>query len=987
MPVFRDEDMPRRRVGRMAATRCRHNPGMVDDPRAAAAAHTTRHLERLAPAGIDDDARGRLARIVAASDFVAATFAQQPALLAAFLADADAPAPVLPALHADAQGDWPRLLRRHRQACSARIAWRDMLGLDDVDATLAAATALAGDCMRAAFDAVEAVFAARHGRCRDANGRALSLVVFGLGKLGGGELNFSSDVDLVYAMPDGAADSDGDRPLAAEAWFARFAQQFTKLLDEVTGDGFCLRVDLRLRPFGNAGRIALPFAAMEQYFQREGRDWERYAWQKARPVAGDIAAGDAFLDALRPFVYRRYLDFGALDGLRTMKAAIAAEVARRELAEDVKRGPGGIREIEFLAQALQLIRGGREPALRVRGLRPALAALRDAGQVSAEAAGALRDAYRFLRRLENRLQMFGDAQVHAPPADAVSRLRIAQGMGFDDWAALQVALDAHRARVSHEFAQLLGGRERAPSASGDLAAYWRALPYAGDAGALAAAGFTDTDAVDAALRDLARAPGVRELSDRGRARLDRVLPVLLQAIAPAAQPLPALRRAITLLHNLMRRASYLALLDEQPAALQRLVGLTTRSAFLAERIARHPLLLDELLDARVEGALPDRAALADACAEAGARDDPEAALLALNELRQAQSFRIALAVLDGRIDAGDGTRRLAWLADGVLAAVLALARRQLRDAHGEPPGAAFAVLGYGSLGGEELGIGSDLDLVFLYDAIAPDAPTDGARPVEASRWAARLAQKVVALLGTETAGGRLYETDTRLRPDGASGLLVSTIASYADYQRARAWTWEHQALVRARCVAGDAVLCAAFDAVRTEVLGRPRDVAALRADVAGMRARMRGELDRSRDGLFDLKQGEGGLVDLEFLLQHAVLAHAADTPALLAARDTAALLSTLGDAALLPAADADALRAAHATFAARGLACTLDRRPRLLPPDDAVDAARAAVRAAFAAAGLADGDPARAGARPSPSQDVPARTAMLPATTPPGDPA
>src|SRR5690606_7954835 len=695
----------------------------------------------------DEPTAADLARVTRASDFVADVLRRQPGLAGQLATSSERPLPA-PALTADNRSDWAALLRRHRQGESARLAWRDILGLDDVDATLAGTTALAEDCLRIALAALETAFAELHGVVRGPDGRPQRMVVFALGKLGGGELNFSSDVDLVYGYEE-EGDSDGPRPLPAEQYYSRLGQQLAKLLDEVTADGFCHRVDLRLRPYGGAGRIAWSFAAMEQYFQREGRDWERYAWQKARPVAGDLDAGERFLRTLRPFIYRRYLDYGALDGLREMKAAIAAEVARKDLQDDIKRGPGGIREIEFLVQALQLIRGGREPALRERRLLPALQALVAAGHVDPGAGAALAAAYRFLRRLENRLQMLRDAQVHALPSDPEDRARIADGLGFDGWPALFEALQAHRQRVAAEFDALLAPRRRqaAPNA---LVVYWRALPDAGDAETLAGAGFEDPVAADAALRDFARAPALRALSDGARARLDRVLPALLGGAAASRQPDAALRRLLPLLHNILRRASYLALLDEQPAALERLVSVLARSAFLAERLAAHPLLLDELLDVRVAGALPDREALRTACAQALAHEDIEAALLALNEARQALSFRIALATLDRRQDARDSVRQLAWLADAVVAVVLQLAQRDMRRAHGALPGAKFAVLGYGSLGGEELGFGSDLDLVFLYEAPA-DAQSDGARPLEPARWTARLAQKVVALLGTVTA--------------------------------------------------------------------------------------------------------------------------------------------------------------------------------------------------------------------------------------------
>ncbi|MBB5015424.1 bifunctional [glutamate--ammonia ligase]-adenylyl-L-tyrosine phosphorylase/[glutamate--ammonia-ligase] adenylyltransferase [Rehaibacterium terrae] len=911
-------------------------------------------LERLAEAdpglaaAIADPARRPgIERLLLASDFAFDALQRMPDWLDGIEADI---AP--PRLAAEDEPQWPARLRRYRRRQSLRLVWRDVNGLDDVEATLAGSSRLAEACLDTALTALETQFVQRHGWVRDAAGTAQRLVVFGLGKLGGGELNFSSDIDLVFAYPEGGQ-SDGARPLDAETWFARFGQRLIQLLDEVTAEGFCHRVDMRLRPFGASGRLALSFSAMEQYFQREGRDWERYAWIKARPVAGDRAAGEALLDTLRPFVYRRYLDYTALDGLREMKALIAAEVARRELAEHVKLGPGGIREIEFLAQALQLIRGGREPELRQRNLLRALAALVQAGHLDDATGERLAVAYRFLRRLENRLQMLADQQVHTLPDDPLTRARLSVTLGFADWEALYAELAAHRTAVSEEFDRLLAPRRRAAQTSA-LATYWRALPDGGEPGVLGESGFGDVAGIDAVLRDFARSPALRALSARGRARLDHVLPALLAAAAQSHAPDAAVPRLLGLLHAIARRTSYLALLEEQPAALQRLVDVTARSALLAERLEQHPLLLDELLDVRAAGPVPDRASLTEELARALARadaEDAESVLLALNEFRQGASFRIALATLSGRQPARDAVRQLAWLAELIVGAALAQVERELAAQHGRVPDAGIAVLGYGSFGGEELNFGSDLDLVFLYDA-APDALSDGARPLEAARWYAKLAQKLVSFLGTVSPAGRLYEVDVRLRPDGAKGLLVSTVASFAAYQRERAWTWERQALVRARAVAGGERVVAAFEQVRTQSLCAQRDPQALREDVVAMRRRMRAELDRSDAARFDLKQGEGGLVDLEFLLQAGVLEHAVAHPALAVPRATPALIEALRDAGVLTRDRAEALHAARDVLLARALGCTLDRRPRLVGEDAELAQARAAIRAACLAHGL-----------------------------------
>ncbi|MFN9965599.1 MAG: glutamine-synthetase adenylyltransferase, partial [Lysobacteraceae bacterium] len=435
----------------------------------------------------------------------------------------------------------------------------------------------------------------------------------------------------VYAYARGGA-SDGPRVLDAEPYFVRVGQRLAQLLGDVTADGFSHRVDLRLRPFGDSGRLALSFDAMEAYFQRDGRDWERYAWLKARPVAGDLAAGDRMVEALRPFVYRRYLDFTALDALREMKAMIEAEVARRDMADDLKRGPGGIREVEFLVQALQLIRGGREPALRRRGLLPALSALAAAGHLPEATAQRLAEAYRFLRRVENRVQMLSDAQTYALPDDPLDRLRIARGLAYADAAGLEAALQAHRDVVSAEFAAVLGGPRRGgpEPAVEPLAAYWAALPDAGEPAVLAAAGFADAGTADEALRRLADSALRRGLSPRAAAWFDRIVPLLLAQAAASTAPDASLMRGIALLTAIGRRSSYFALLAEQPAALERLAQVCAGSALLAERLTEHPLLLDELLDVRAAGPLPDaQAGVRDRAGGRGASDGAAAARRAL----------------------------------------------------------------------------------------------------------------------------------------------------------------------------------------------------------------------------------------------------------------------------------------------------------------------------------------------------------------------
>jgi glutamate-ammonia-ligase adenylyltransferase len=916
-------------------------------------------------AGVDD----HLQRVLLASDFAYASFLRDPALLGPDLLrlmsdprHADARAGVFGAAVTDAE--LMAELRQFRQREALRLIWRDVNDLDTVETTLTGASVLADTCIEAALLGAERKVAARHGVIRAENGSPQRMVVFGLGKLGGGELNFSSDIDLVFAFADSGT-SDGERPLDADAYYARVGQAFVAFLAERNADGYVYRVDLRLRPFGNSGRSVLSFSAMEQYYQREGRDWERYAWIKARAVGGDRAAGARLLDTLRPFVFRRYLDYTAFAGLREMKALIDAEVARKDLADDLKLGPGGIREIEFVVQLVQLIRGGREPALRARGLLPALAACEQLGFIPSVRATKLRAAYRFLRRLENRVQMFADQQAHALPEEENVRLRTALALGYADWNALTIELASHRSAVSEEFSALMATDARAqmPRDESLWATLWRNIVRSGvDRAVLGEAGFVPPDAVAGELESLIGSSALRNMSARSRERLDRVLPALFAAAAASPQPVQCLARMLRLVQTVARRSVYLALLDEQPAALKRLSDVFSASAFLAERVIAHPLLLDDLFDDRVDSEPPDRDAVAAELVRRLATldgADPEAEIELIQEERQSALFRIGFAFLGGRIDAVSAARSLAGVAEVVLGAVLRMAERDLAANHGRMDGrsaetSGFAVIAYGSFGGSELGFGSDLDLVFVYDSELAQRESDGARPLDGARYYTRLAQRVVHLLDVQTRAGKLYEVDVRLRPDGGKGLLVLGIDAYAAYLRERAWTWELQALVRARAVGGDAALGGRFARVRTALLSMPRDAAVVRAEVGAMRSRWRAERDRSDAMQFDLKQGAGGLVDIEFILQCIVLSHAAEHAPLLAGGSTPELIAASERVGALGSEDAAALAAAHAVLLARAIRCTLDGRSRLTSRDAEIEMHVANVRAIAAKQGLAD---------------------------------
>ncbi|MGH8162832.1 MAG: bifunctional [glutamate--ammonia ligase]-adenylyl-L-tyrosine phosphorylase/[glutamate--ammonia-ligase] adenylyltransferase, partial [Rhodanobacteraceae bacterium] len=796
---------------------------------------------RAAGVHLHDDAgvAQRLRRLLLASDFAFDALRRDPALLSpqglARLRDPAAASVRAELLHTG-EDDVAARLRRFRRAESVRLVFRDVNGLDDLADTLAGTTALYETLIAFALQHAEAALRARFGTPRNADGAPQSLVVMALGKLGGGELNFSSDVDLILAYPE-AGDTDGARPLDNAGFFARVTREFVRLLSETSREGIAARVDLRLRPFGEAGPVAASFAAMEQYYQREGRDWERYAWIKARPVAGDLAAGKKLLELLKPFVYRRYFDYTAHAGLREMKTLIDAEVARRDLADHLKLGPGGIREIEFIVQLQQLIRAGRDPALRAQGLLPALQACGARGYLPAARVKALRGAYLFLRRLENRVQMLADQQTHVLPDDPLIRARLAATLEYPDWIALQTALAAHRATVASVFADVLAPQVEKTAGEADAgaperigAALWRdARAESLDPRKLESAGFTPGDQAAQALAQIA---GLRGLSARAARRLEHLMPALIDEALATAAPGAALSRLCELVQAIARRSAYLALLEEQPAARARLARLCAEQAWLAARVIAQPLLLDDVLDPRLEH-LPQRDAdiAAELCAflETPAGGDPDETLSAIAEWRDSVALRAGLALRDGHADAAATSRRLAAIAAAAVGAVLRLAERELIAQHGRlaGEGSGFAVLGYGSLGGCELGFASDLDLVFIYDAARGGLSSDGARALEGARWYARLAQRVVHWLSSVTRGGRLYEVDTRLRPDGGKGLLVASLTAFAGYQRDRAWTWEHQALVRARGIVGDPSLIDAFAQARAVLLAQPRDPAKL----------------------------------------------------------------------------------------------------------------------------------------------------------------
>jgi glutamate-ammonia-ligase adenylyltransferase len=809
-------------------------------------------------------------------------------------------------------------LRQFRNREMLRITWREINRLASLEATMLDLSLLAEICLQAAIFHHEQALRDQFGVPRDPSGQPQGLCVLALGKLGGHELNLSSDVDLVFAFPENG-ETQGGRTISNEQFFTRLARGVIRSLAEVTEHGFCFRVDTRLRPFGASGPLVCSFAAMEQYYQREGRDWERYALVKARPVAGDLAAGGALLARLQPFVYRRYIDFGAVEALHEMRESVRKDAQRRDRAADIKRGPGGIREIEFLVQAFQLLRAGREPTLRTPSLLRALQALEDLSVLAPATVAELRSDYEFLRRLENAIQALHDHQEHCLP-EGQDLLRVARVMGHDNHQDLLEALQAARDRVSERT------RTGFPQ---------RAVPDSDSAGAgmwLAARNGAQPDGspLSQALQVCAQALARQALSSRAAQRLDRFMPTLLQGLVEAHHPEPVLKDLFDLVLTVSRRSAYLSLLVQNPAALDRMVALFAASDWIAATVIRHPALLDELIDPALGRWLPDREEMDQTLRRMmRSHGDPETALSNLNHVKLAFTLRIAVAELENMISAQRVQRSLTDLAECVIESCYQLALEEVRSRHGKLPGPGLGIVGYGSLGAAELGYGSDLDLIFLYTDRS--GPSDGPRPLAREAWFIKLARRLLSYLTTLTPSGRLYEVDTRLRPNGRAGLLVSSLSAFESYQKDKAWTWELQALCRGRRCAGDSDIGVSFSKIRKSALARPRDESETRDQILDMRQRWR-EAHPNGD---PLKFGDGGLVDIGFVAQLGVLLNGASHPLVLEDSGTPEQLEALVSVGWLTRVQHETLSRAYHSLTRRAHMGLLQRVAPDQPPDDA----------------------------------------------------
>lgn len=824
-------------------------------------------------------------------------------------------------------------LRLYRNRQIVRIIWRDLNRKASMQETTADLSAMADACVEQAmawlYNDLQPLMGTPYGAPMGDEPKPLKMIVLGMGKLGAEELNLSSDIDLMFAYPYQGDTRGGRRTVTNQEFFIRLGQRLIKVLDCQTSDGFVFRVDMRLRPYGTSGALAMSFSAMEQYYQDQGRDWERYAMIKARVMAGDMEAGQALLNHLRPFVYRRYIDFGAIDALRDMKRMIQREVKRKGMEANIKLGPGGIREIEFIVQSFQLIHGGRDRSLQQKALLNVLGTLRDENYIPSTTAEELESGYIYLRNLEHAIQAIADRQTQDLPGDETTRLRIALIMGHTCWDDLIKTLNQHRSTVVAHFDDVISDPDE-PEDAKENHEQWQSLwlermTEEEELQLFRQEGFQEAESTRKQLASLRNGKAIARVRRQSRERLDAFMPLLLKVAASVSAPDIGLTRVLPLVEAVLRRTSYLVLLMENPAALEHLCKLCVASPWVADQIARNPALLDEFLNIGNLYHPPKREQLADELRQQLAHipeDDLEAQMEALRYFRMSHVLQVAAAQINGTLPLMKESDYLTWIAEVVLEQVVAIAWRNLTERHGVPrdidgnpcnPG--FIIIGYGKLGGIELGPGSDLDLVFVHDG-ASNKETDGLRPLDSTTFYARLGQRIIHILNTPTASGSLYETDMRLRPSGSSGLLVSSFNAFEKYQQDDAWTWEHQALVRARVVAGDPVLAKKFDAVRASILANKRDEQTLQTEVRDMRDKMRKHLGSKNPdpACFHLKHDRGGIVDIEFLMQYLVLKHACEYPALIKWTDNIRISEELEKVNLLDSEDASYLREAYQVF-------------------------------------------------------------------------
>lgn len=790
-----------------------------------------------------------------------------------------------------------RNIRIARHLLLSTITYRDIVLDQPIEQSLTQVSVLADSLINCAYQYHYAHFCERYGVPQGSDG-PLPMCILGMGKLGGHELNFSSDIDLIFAYPEKGVTTGGRKSIEYHQFFTKLAQKLIHTLDTTTADGFVYRVDMRLRPFGESGPLVANFSALEDYYQDQGREWERYAMLKARVINPDNHYSSQLMQVLRPFVYRRYVDFTALDSLRSMKQLIEKEVRRKQLTNNIKLGAGGIREIEFFVQSMQLIHAGKHRVLQTPSLCKAVTGLVDCELIKGKEAQQLMADYRFLRKVEHCLQQFDDEQTQTLPDEPSLRIKLAQALNHDSWGSLFEAITTCLNRVNLRFSNLIESPddnvdETDPlyvvcddlwSIESDQNTWQTTLsPYYN--GELIDLLRTYTDNLK---EKLSRLP----IGQRGTTSLNALIPSFLYDVISQQHSPASIIHITPVITSIVGRTAYLDLLRENQQARTQLLTLTAKSEWISAQIARFPLLLDELLSPTyLSRQLTDFASihtdLAQQLQQTMLRIDPDDLEAMMNVWRQfklSQQLIIAAADVSNTLATNKVSDHLTALADVILDSVAQSAWRDMVKRYGCPADTSetsphFVIIAYGKFGGFEMGYGSDLDIVCLHN-VERSVNTTGPKPVSASQFYAKLVQRIMHLMSTSMQLGKVYEIDLRLRPNGNSGLLASHIDSFSDYQRSEAWTWEHQALVRARPVWGDPTLMERFIDIRAAQLSQPRDIDQLKQDVTDMRQKMRDHLLKEAPGSVDLKQSIGGITDIEFLVQYWVLGYAKQFPKL-----------------------------------------------------------------------------------------------------------
>lgn len=805
---------------------------------------------------------------------------------------------------------WMKALRVLRARLMFRWIYQDANQLVDVVSLTQQLSDFADECVRQAKQFAYLPLVEKYGEPMGENGKLQDLIVIAMGKHGAQELNLSSDIDLIFAF-DENGETTGRRCIDVQKFCTLWGQKLIYLLDNITVDGFVFRVDMRLRPWGDGSPLVLSYAALEKYLSQHGREWERYAWIKARIVTGG-AEGEQLLAMTRPFVFRRYVDFSAFSAIREMKAMIEKEVQRRNLDDDVKLGAGGIRDVEFIVQAFQLIYGGSRKELQDRQCLVNLQHLANLELIEMPIAQQLKQAYLFLRRVEHAIQALNDQQTQELPSDETLRSRLAETLGFTDWVAFIDCLNEKRTFVHQQFKLLMQIEQEQVDSEKHIDDLEQQL-------------FASVDEnVQKQVQQFWQSAN-EKLPKTALERLKKFWPLFIEAVIHSEQPSIAVANLLPLIESILRRSVYLVMLIESKGALQRLVKMATISPWICEELRLYPVLLDELLTSNLQ--LPQRSYLQDLLRQQLLRvevDHVEDYLRIIRLFKKSNVLTVAASDVLAESHLMKVSDALTDIAEVCVESVLQFAYRNVAQKYGYPVNQngercgldhlGLAVIAYGKLGGIELGYGSDLDLVFIHN-IDEEQDTNGSKEVSGLQFITRVVQKMINLLTTQTLDGRVYEIDTRLRPSGDAGLLVSSLKSFEQYQRKNAWVWEHQALVRARSVAGDKQLREAFEQVRKDILTLTRDEESVRNEVLKMRQKMREHLGSSnqqqQDGIFNLKHDTGGIVDIEFITQYLVLAWSHQQPALAHYSDNVRILEAAAESGCISHDDAHNLIQAY----------------------------------------------------------------------------